>query len=265
MRFEYVPGNTFLHRLDVRTKLLGVAVVVAMTVLLPTPGAQVLLAVGSLALVLLLHVPAKQIVSMFAPLSFVIAMIVVFASLWPPSGRRGGEVLLHLWFDGALPLTTTGLAWGATLGLRIVTMVAITSVLVLSTPIEDLVALMQKARLPFPLVFIVMTALRFVPTLQARSAQILDAQRARGVKVDDRGMIGAIRAHISIMVPLFSTSIRMSEDLAAAMLSRGYGVTKRPTSLVELRGSWRDAVVVAILVVVLATTIVLRVTGMGTS
>lgn len=255
MRLEYLPGGTFLHRLDVRTKLLGVAVVVAMTFLLPTPGAQAVLALVSVALVLLLRVPVRQILSTFAPLSFVIAMIVVFASLWPPAGRGGDEVLLQLWFDGALPLTTGGLAWGATLGLRIVTMVAITSALVLSTPIEDLVALMQKARLPFPVVFIVMTALRFVPTLQATSAQILDAQRARGAKVDDRGMVGAIRAHLTIMVPLFSTSIRMSEDLAAAMLARGYGVTKRPTPLVELRGTWRDGVAVVALVIILAAAI----------
>lgn len=261
MRLEYFPGTSFAHRLDVRTKLLLFVAVVALTFLFSSPLANGTLAAGSLALLLSLGLPPRRVLSLFAPLAVVIALIVVFASLSPRPGAGSDHVLVHLWFGEGLPLTTSGLAWGLALGLRIVTMVSLTSALILCTPVEHVVALMRMARMPFALVFIVMTALRFVPTMQHRSEQILDAQRARGAKVDGGGIIGSVRAYTTIMVPLFSTGIRMSEDLAAAMLSRGYGITRQPTQLITLRMSWRDAVALLALVVVLAGALRLKLSG----
>lgn len=262
MRLEYYPGTSLAHRLDVRTKLLGFVVVVVLTFLFASPVVNAVLAAVALVIVFTLGVSPRRILSMFAPLAVIIVLIVVFASLSPRPGATGtDDVLLHLWFNEGLPLTTGGLAWGLTLGLRIITMVSLTSVLILCTPVDHVVALMRQARFPFPIVFIVMTALRFVPTMQHRSEQILDAQRARGAQIDGGGVIGSIRAYTTIMVPLFSTGIRMSEDLAAAMLSRGHGVTKQPTRLVDLRATWRDVVAVAVILSVLAAAIALRATG----
>lgn len=262
MRFEYVAGTSLLHRLDVRTKLLGVVVALTAAVMFGDPLAQAILAAAALVLVCTLGVPPRRILALLAPLSFAIVMIVVCAALSPrPGPAVPADVLIHLWSDGGLPLTRSGLAWGVSLGLRIVTMVLLTSALVLSTSLEHMVALMRKARLPFAVVFIVMTALRFVPTMQAAAGQIMDAQRARGAQIDSRGMIGSIRAHTTIMVPLFATGLRMSEDLAAAMLARGYGATKHPTQLVELAPSWRDGVAAGILLAALAGAVVLRVTA----
>lgn len=262
MRLEYHPGTSLAHRLDVRTKLLAFVVVVALTFMFSSPIANAALAAVSLVLVFTLGVSPRRVLAMFAPLTLIIVLIVLFASLSPRPGATGGDdVIVHLWFNEGLPLTRPGLAWGLTLGLRIITMVSLTSVLILCTPVDHVVALMRRARFPFPLVFIVMTALRFVPTMQHRSDQILDAQRARGAKIDGGGVIGSIRAYTTIMVPLFSTGIRMSEDLAAAMLSRGYGVTKQPTQLMDLRAGWLDAAAVVVVLAILAAAIVLRAGG----
>lgn len=258
MRFEYIAGTSLLHTLDVRTKLLGFVVAFALATLFGDPIAQAILAIAALALVCTLGVPPRRILSMLAPLSLLIVMIVVFASFSPRSGPVPDDVLIHLWNDEGLALTRAGLAWGTVLGLRIVTMVLLTSALVLSTPPEHVVALLRKTRLPFAVAFIVMTALRFVPTMQAAAGQIMDAQRARGARID-AGVMGSLRAHVTIMVPLFATGIRMSEDLAAAMLARGYGVTSHPTPLVELAPSRRDGVVGGALLAVLVVAIVLRV------
>lgn len=262
MKLEYHPGTSLAHRLDVRTKLLAFVVVVALTFMFTSPVVNGALAAVALVIVFTLGVPPRRVLALFAPLGVIIVLIVVFASLSPRPGMAGSDdVLVYLWFNEGLPLTSAGLAWGLTLGLRIVTMVSLTSVLILCTPVNHVVALMRRARVPFPIVFIVMTALRFVPTMQHRSEQILEAQRARGAKIDGGGVIGSIRAYTTIMVPLFSTGIRMSEDLAAAMLSRGYGVTKQPTQLVDLSASWRDMVAVPVILAILAGAIALRVSG----
>lgn len=89
-------------------------------------------------------------------------------------------------------------------------------------------------------VFVCTTALRFIPTLRRRSRQITEAQRVRGAHIDSRGPVRRVLAHATIMVPLLTSGIRMSEDLAAAMISRGYGITRHPTRLHDLHWTWRD-------------------------
>lgn len=262
MKLEYWPGTSFIHRLDVRTKIIGFVALVVILFLFSSPAPNAILAAVSIGLLLVLGVPARSVASLFAPLIYVVVLIFVFACLSPPPGLAAhSRVLVFLWWGYHLPLTVAGLAWGFTLALRILAMVALTGVVVLSTPVGDIAALMARLRLPHALTFIVMTALRFIPTLQARSGQIMDAQRARGARIDDGGTIGRIRAYVSIMVPLFSTGIRMSETLSGAMLSRGYGVTKHPTVLVDLRGSWRDGVAGMCLAILLAAAVVLRARG----
>ena len=242
MFLEYRAGATLGHRLDVRTKLFVFSAAVVATFQFSHPLPNALLAMAALALLPALGVTPGQVGKLLAPLVPVIVLVVGFAAL----SRPGGRVLVPLWFGGGLPLTGGGLAHGFGLGLRVVTMVCLTGALIVCTPIEHFVAVLRMMRMPFPVVFIVMTALRFVPTMQHRAGQVLDAQRARGAKIDNAGLIGSVRAYATVMVPLFSTGIRMSEELSAAMLNRGYGITRRPTPLVKLRPTWRDPVAAAL-------------------
>jgi energy-coupling factor transporter transmembrane protein EcfT len=146
--------------------------------------------------------------------------------------------------------------------MRILTMVLLTTLLLIVTPIDDFVAAMRQVSVPHFIVFIVMTALRFIPTMQHRAEQVLDAQRARGATIDQGGMIRRVRAYIPVMVPLLTSGIRMSDDLAAAMINRGYGATKRPTALMTLRARPIDYVAVAGILAILGVVIWLRTTGL---
>jgi energy-coupling factor transporter transmembrane protein EcfT len=267
VRIEYVPGTSLLHRLDVRAKLLLFALAVTATFLFGHWLPNVLMTAVALILLLLSGARWREIGGLIAPLGFVLVFIVVFAAFGydatgaaEPDNRR---VLFALLPDGALPLTVGGAFYGVSLGLRILTMVMLTTLLLRCTPIEHFVAAMRQARVPHPIVFIVMTALRFIPTMQHRADQVLDAQRARGARVDRGGLIGRVRAYIPIMVPLITSGVRMSEDLAAAMLNRGYGATPRPTALMVLHAAPRDAIVVVAGALVVAALVVLRVLGWG--
>ena len=140
-------------------------------------------------------------------------------------------------------------------------MVMLAPVLLLWPPIDHFVAAMRQVRVPHFTVFIVMTALRFSPTMQHRAEQVLDAQRARGARIDRGGMISRIRAYIPIMVPLLTGGIRMSDDLAAAMINRGYGATRRPTALLTLQAGALDYLVCAAALGALAGAVWLRVQG----
>jgi energy-coupling factor transporter transmembrane protein EcfT len=267
MRIEYQPGTSLLHRLDVRAKLLLFALAVAATFLFGHWLPNLLMTLVALGLLLASGARWREIGRLVAPLGFVLVFIVAFAAFgYNADGAADPAhrvVLLALLPGGGLPLTVGGLYYGLSLGLRILTMVMLTTLLLRCTPIEHFVAAMREARVPHPIVFIVMTALRFIPTMQHRADQVLDAQRARGAKVDRGGLIGRVRAYIPIMVPLITSGVRMSEDLAAAMLNRGYGATRCPTALLELHAARRDAVAASAGVLVLAALVVLRVLGWG--
>jgi cobalt transport protein len=140
--------------------------------------------------------------------------------------------------------------------LRLVAMVCGSAAVLASTPTEQFTTLMRTLRLPNALVFMCTTALRFVPTLRQRARQITDAQQVRGARISSGGLVRRIKAHATVMIPLLTSGIRMSEDLAAAMVSRGYGITRHPTRLHDLSWSWRDTLLAAAAIALLAVPLV---------
>jgi energy-coupling factor transporter transmembrane protein EcfT len=265
MRFEYQPGTTLLHLLDVRVKLLGFTAALIVTFLFSHWLPNLLLALVAAALVLWARIGVRGLLKLLAPLSFIVVIVAAFAAFgFAPSETTDpayAVVILSL-PNGTMPLTLAGVSYGVSLGMRILTMVMLTTLLLIVTPIDDFVAAMRQVSVPHFIVFIVMTALRFIPTMQHRAEQVLDAQRARGATIDQGGMIRRVRAYIPVMVPLLTSGIRMSDDLAAAMINRGYGATKRPTALMTLRAGPIDYVAVAGILAILGVVIWLRTTGL---
>ena len=212
------PGNATArgNGFDVRSKLLALAAVVAATFLASAPLVHLGLAAltaGALARVR----GIRGLWGLLAPMVPVLALVFGFAAFTPG-----------------------GIGYASVLVLRLVTMLCSTAALLATTPAERFTTLMRTLRLPNPLVFVCTTALRFIPTLRRRSRQITEAQRVRGAHIDSRGPVRRVLAHATIMVPLLTSGIRMSEDLSAAMISRGYGITRHPTRLHDLHWTWRD-------------------------
>lgn len=246
-----------------RSKLLALAAVVAATLLASHPLANLVLAAvtagalassggsvggGSGADGL------RRLRGLLAPLLPVLFLVFAFAVLTPPPGSDP-DVVAQLW-PGALPVTAGGLRHAANLVLRLVAMVCGSAAVLASTPTEQFTTLMRTLRLPNALVFMCTTALRFVPTLRQRARQITDAQQVRGARISSGGLVRRIKAHATVMIPLLTSGIRMSEDLAAAMVSRGYGITRHPTRLHDLSWSWRDTLLAAAAIALLAVPLV---------
>jgi energy-coupling factor transporter transmembrane protein EcfT len=266
MRIEYQPGTSLLHRLDVRVKLLGFVVVLVATFVFGRWEFNLGLAVLAIGLTTWARIGLGRVLRTLAPLAIIVLIVAIFAaySFRPESASDPANAAVLFSFpNDVLPLTVGGVSYGISLGLRIVTMVLLTTLLLFTTPIDDFVAAMRQARVPHAIVFIVMTALRFIPTMQQRADQVLDAQRARGAHIDDGSMIRRIRAFVPVMVPLLTSGIRMSDDLAAAMINRGWGATKRPTALYTLSMAPRDWLAIVVVIAALAAVIAASVHGIG--
>lgn len=267
MFLEYVPGKSPVHKLDVRAKVVVFICLVTLLFLFKHPAynAFILFAVAIIAFSA--RLPFSRLWGMLAPLVPVFVIIMIITGYTYPASTFSSpfarQVLFYSWPGKRLPVSTGGILYGFTLLLRIVTMVASSSILTLTTPLGDFLQLLRILRVPYEISFVITTGIRFVPTMEAKSTMVLDAQRSRGGMIDTGGMVQRIKAYVPIMVPMIVDSIRMSENLACAMLNRGYGATRDWTTLQEIKMTLGDYLVIAAAIVITGIAVVMAQHGYG--
>ena len=246
-----------LERLDVRVKLaVFVAIMVALFVVTDPVLTAVLLAVLLAALVAA-GTPIRGLWSMVQPLLLVMVLIVVVTMVASNQFTRPelSQVLFSVW---GLQATLGGLLVGLNFVARILLMVTATYAFTISTPIDDLLAVMAQVHAPYWLSILVTTAISFIPTMAKKKDLIVEAQRARGARVKDSGPIGQIVSFVPIMVPLITNSILLADNLAVAMTNRGYGATNSMTSMRDLKLRPADLAVLVVAVAALVLVLWLR-------
>jgi energy-coupling factor transport system permease protein len=265
MFIAYIHGDSPIHRLNAVTKVCGFIVLTVLAFLFKHPLHNLVIAVGVAILVAMSGLSLKRLQQLISPLVPIFLLIMVFTgfsysrdSFVTPFAQRE---LIRLGRLGTV--SVGGILFGLTLMLRMFVMVTGSSLLTLTTPLEEFLALLQKSRLPYEMSFVVGTAIRFVPTLEKRANMVLDAQKARGTRLDESGIAGRIRAYVPIMVPMIADGVRTSENLACAMLSRGFGAVRSFMSIEETRLEKRDYLVIAGLCIILALGIYGKVKGIG--
>lgn len=247
---QYVPGNSFLHRLDPRTKIgLVTGFIVLMFVVETWWGYGV--GAGMVALGLVAgRLSPRWVLRGLRPIVVLIAISAVLNAFWT-EGRT-------LWQWGPLRLTAEGVERAGMMGLRLVLLVAGASLLTLTTSPIDLTDAIERLLTPLrrvgvpahELAMMMSIALRFVPTLAEEAERIMKAQMARGAAFDRGSLWARARALVPLLVPLFVSAFRRADDLALAMEARCYRGGEGRTRLRQLRMRRRDwATLVAFAVV----------------
>jgi len=247
---EYYPLNSPLHKLDVRTKLIGFVILMVIAFLYSSPVINLILAIICWVILLYVKAPLKRLNSVIKPLiPIFVIMFVITGFSYPPSVFESvfnKQVLFYLIPDENVPLTAGGLQLGLTLVLRIITMVLASTVVTFTTSIEDILQFFKKMKMPYQLAFIITTGIRFIPTMQRKAEMIQEAQIARGAEIGTGGIIKKIKSFIPILIPIIVNSIRMSDNLAVAMLNRGFGAMKTSTDLDEIRMMKNDYFIITL-------------------
>ena len=257
---QYFPGNTVVHRLDPRTKIL---LLILFIVALFTAkgwvgyGAMVLVTAASMAAS---HISPKNIFKGLKPMIFIIVFTAALNLFY-----TDGTPVLPGW-----PITLEGAARGAQMILRIILLIAgtflltyTTSPMALTDGMERLLSPLKKIGLPIHEITMMMSmALRFIPTLIEETDKIMSAQKARGADFDSGNIIRRAKALIPILVPLFISAFRRADELATAMESRCYHGGEGRTALHVLRYKAADYAALALFVLLLAAEIVLRRLGL---
>jgi energy-coupling factor transport system permease protein len=232
------PQSILIQRLDIRVKILGFLAIIILALLFEDPlyNLGIVLVVCCIALVV--KFPLKKIMALLNPLLPLLIFIMLVTGLaYAPDRFHLAANRSILWY--VLPGQRLGVSLGGvmlslTFFLRIVTMVVTSAVLTFISPLDDLIQLFQKMKLPYEISFMITTAIRFIPALERKRMLILDAQTARGANFNKKGFFNRFRARIPVMLPLIINAILMADALSMAMLNRGFGYARIRTNLREL-------------------------------
>jgi energy-coupling factor transport system permease protein len=233
----YSPGESWLHRLDPRTKLAmaaaGVTILLAMQSLFWIAAATVLVH----AILLSARIPWERLRALWVLSAPTMILIVVLGTLLNP---QHGPALLEIW---GWSLSLGALAEASATALRIIALALAMAIWLYPTDQSSLVRGLVALGLPYPFGLALAMALRFVPAIAASFRTISDAQQARGLDLSKGGLVKRARAYVPIGVAVIITSLRAAENLSRALSSRAFASDTHRTELSPLSFSRLDAMI----------------------
>jgi len=238
---QYFPGTSLIHRLDPRTKLLGVILYIVALFLAKNWISYGVVLLFLIFAVSVSKIPPKSIVSGMKPL----VIILVFTGVLNLFYSDGGVVLVKLW---KLTITSEGLTRAIFMTSRILMLISgtflltyTTSPIALTDGLESLLGPLKKLHVPVhELSMMMCIALRFIPTLIEETDKIMNAQKARGADFENGSIIDRAKALIPVLVPLFISAFRRADELATAMECRCYQGGEGRTKMKLLRYGRND-------------------------
>lgn len=220
---QYVPGDSPVHRLDARAKIVVTMLYTVTLFLLDSWAGLAVAAVIAVFAIAVSAVPWRVALRGLKPVSLLLAFTLLANALrWRPD-----EALAFL---GPFGVDADGLRTGGFFATRILLLVMGTSLVTLtSSPVAltDALSLLlgplRRVKVPVDDIAMMLSiALRFMPTTAEEAERIVVAQTARGARFDRGGVVSRARAWVPVLVPLFVNLFRRADDLAIAMESRCY-------------------------------------------
>ena len=254
---NYYPGNSIIHKLDPRTKILfGLGFIISLFLINSYSG---LLWAASVygSLIFLAGLPVRYV---FRGMKFV--FIIVFITFLIHLLITPGEVIAYF---GPISITEEGLERGVIMSSRLFLLIGVSIVLTAATPplrltdgLQSLLSPLKRLRVPTSeLALMVSIALRFIPTFISETERIIKAQSSRGVDFYSGSIKERVENLIPILIPLFISSFKRADDLATAMEARCYRGEEGRTKLYPLKYGAADLITFVILIVFIGVVVVL--------
>ena len=220
---RYVSGNSIIHRLDPRSKLLSMFFFILIIFLANNIVTNGLLFVFTMLLVGLSKIPLGFFLKGLRSMVFLIAFTTLFQLFF----TSGGTTLFQF---GFIRITEVGLVQAGIIFSRFLLIIIFSTLLTLTTmplsladAVKSLLQPLAALKVPVHEIGLMLSmSLRFVPTLMDDTTRIMNAQRARGVDFGEGNIVQKVKSIIPILIPLFASSFKRADALATAMEARGY-------------------------------------------
>ena len=220
---QFFPGESIVHKLDPRTKLILTLVYIVALFTAKSYYSYGLMLIILVACILLSKIKIKTILRSIKPLIIIILFTFILNMLF----TGGTHTVWHFWI---ITITLEGIQQAVTMIVRLIMLIVgtflltyTTSPIALTDGLEYLMNPLKKIKVPVhELAMMMSIALRFIPTLIEETDKIISAQKARGADFESGNLIRRAKAMLPILVPLFISAFRRADELAIAMESRCY-------------------------------------------
>lgn len=263
---QYIDMDSFLHRLDPRTKFAFFIVMAVLTSLVKSLVALSFLAIFFIVLWRVCGI-GKYILNLLSKLKI---LLIFIGLLWFILGLferpvvEGGPVFFetnfalfgseHLfcfdWYD---------FYKGFTYVIRIFLMIASFYTVLLTTNFSEIILGLRKWRIPYAIAFAIGLVFQIIPIIISELQAIMDAQSSRGLEIEDCGWATKIKNYITFSMPLLFRVISKGHAISLAMHFYKLNFSVQRTSYKMIKATWRDGLFIAINVAIIAITIILRV------
>lgn len=239
---QYFPLDSFIHKLDPRTKILIFILDIVAIFMARTAESYIVVSLFTFLVMLISKVPIKTYIKSLKPIFY----IIVFTALLNMFLTNGEDLPI---FGYSVGITVEGVILAVKMAVRLILLIIgssaltyTTSPMALTDGIEKLLKPLSKIGFPTHELSMMMSiAIKFIPTLIEETDKIIKAQQARGASFDTGSIFKRAKALIPMLVPLFISAFRRADDLAVAMESRCYMGGDGRTRMKEIKFTHKDA------------------------
>ncbi len=256
---QYFPGNSLIHKLDPRMKMVLIFILMVAVFLCKNYISMGVMTLFTIVLVLISKINIKVILKGIKPILFVVLFTTLLNLFYGT-----GEPLVKI---GFIKITESGINSAVFMAMRILLLVIIGLLLTYTTTpnqltdaIESLLKPLKAFKVDIHSLAMTMTiALRFIPILIEEIDKIMAAQKSRGADLESGGLIKRVKALVPILIPLFVSSFRRANELADAMECRCYrgGAGRTKMNVSHLQG--RDYFALCFVIFYFAAVILFRI------
>ena len=255
---QFFPGNTVVHNLDPRTKLiLMIAYITALFIAKGYP-AYIFMFVVLVTCLAVSKIKPIAVLRGLRPIFIIICITVVLNIFF----IRGETVLFQY---RAIVITQEGILTAVYMASRLMMLIVSTFLLTYTTSpitltdgLERMLSPLKKIKLPVHEFAMMMSiALRMIPTLIEETDKIMSAQKSRGADFETGGLVKRAKAILPLIIPLFISAFRRADELATAMESRCYHGGEGRTKMKVLKFAGRDFVALLCGAVVITASVLL--------
>ncbi|WP_026767106.1 energy-coupling factor transporter transmembrane component T family protein [Selenomonas ruminantium] len=246
---QYFPGDSFLHRLDARVKILLLLILLIEVFVFTSAPVYLLMTGITFLLIMTSKVPLRMVLRSLKPLWWIILFTFVLHLFSHP-----GREIYRIW---QFVITQEGVEQGALISVRLMLLIILSTLLTFTTSplkltdaLESLLSPFKRLGLPAHELAMMMTiALRFIPTLISETDKIMKAQQSRGADFVTGSIMSRLKNMVPILVPLFLSAFRRADDLALAMEARCYRGGEGRTRMKEMKLGRLDYVAIGVFAV----------------
>ena len=243
---QYFPGDSFLHRMDARVKILLLLILLIEVFAFTSAPVYLVMTVLTCLLIMISKVPMRMVLRSLKPLWWIILFTFVLHLFSHP-----GREIYRIW---QFVITQEGVEQGALISVRLMLLIVLSTLLTFTTSplkltdaLESLLSPFKRLGLPAHELAMMMTiALRFIPTLISETDKIMKAQQSRGADFVTGSIMSRLKNMVPILVPLFLSAFRRADDLALAMESRCYRGGEGRTRMKEMKLGRLDYVAIGV-------------------